>query len=87
MFSDIDTLRQFLLRVQQWPPEQRADLPHVVASLESAHPTLYAALIEGLASVPVAMALWYGEALIEIPPANRPWFRLLVMELYECARK
>jgi hypothetical protein len=87
MLSDLDTLRKFILRVESWPADQRADLPHVVACLQSAHPSVYAELVEGLGSVPIPLALSYGESVLEIRAADRAWFRLLIMELYERATK
>jgi hypothetical protein len=87
MPTDLETLRQFLRQVEQWPPEDRANLDRVADILQAAHPTLYAYLIERLGDVPLSMAQAYGEVTLEVPFAHRQWFRLLVMELRERAQK
>jgi hypothetical protein len=87
MATDIETLRLFLRHVEQWPPEDRANLDRVADILQAAHPTLYASLIERLCDVPLSMAQAYGEVTLEVPFEHKQWFRLLVMELRERARK
>jgi hypothetical protein len=87
MATDMDTLRVFLRQVEQWPPEDRANLSRVAEILEAAHPTLYAALMEYLKDAPMALVHPYAEAALNVPAEHRPWFRLLVMELRERARK
>jgi hypothetical protein len=87
MATDMDTLRSFLRQVERWPPEDRADLGRVADILQAAHPTLYAALLEYLKDAPLALIHPYAESVLNVPAEHRPWFRLLVMELRERAKK
>jgi hypothetical protein len=87
MATDLETLRLFLRQVEQWPPEDRADLGRVAEILEAAHPTLYAALIEYLEHAPMSLVHPYAEAVLNVPSEHRAWFRLLVMELRERSQR